>query len=76
MKGGAKAKRDNGGYHGKAPDGYVNVSGQVTGAAKKLNGRHEHWIEQDPERAPIVRLMFDLLLEDRYTLKEICEELH
>ena len=76
VKGGVKAKRDNGGYHGKAPDGYVNVSGQVTGAAKKLNGRHEHWIEQDPERAPIVRLMFDLLLEDRYTLKEICEELH
>lgn len=61
-----KAKRHRGGYHGKAPDGYVNVSGQTVGDAKKINGRYEHWIEQDPERAPIIRLAWDLLLEDRY----------
>lgn len=76
VKGGVKAKRDRGGYHGLAPDGYRNVSGQATGEAKKLMGRHEHWIEIDPEREPIIRLAWDLLLEDRYTLKEICEELH
>lgn len=76
VRGGVKAKRDRGGYHGLAPDGYRNVSGQATGEAKKLMGRHEHWIEIDPEREPIIRLAWDLLLEDRYTLKEICEELH
>ena len=76
VKGGLKAKRDSGGYHGLAPDGYRNVSGQATGEAKKRNGRYEHWIEQDPERATIIRLAWDFLLEDRYTLKEICEELH
>ena len=76
VTGGVKAKRDRGGYHGKAPDGYVNVSGQTVGDAKKINGRYEHWIEQDPERASIVRFAWDLLLEDRYTLAEICEELH
>jgi hypothetical protein len=41
-----------------------------------LNGRYEQWIELDPERAPIIRYAWDLLLEDRYTLKEICEALH
>lgn len=76
IKGGVRAKLESGGYHGVAPDGYINVSGQLTGEAKKLRGRFEHWIEIDPERAPIIRFAWDLLLEDRYTLPEICEELH
>jgi site-specific DNA recombinase len=76
VRGGVKAKRDSGGHHGLAPDGYINVSGQLTGEAKKMGGRFEHWIEIDPERAPIIRFAWDLLLEDRYTLLEICEELH
>lgn len=76
VKGGIKAKCDSGGFHGKPPDGYVNMRGQVTGAAKKLNGRFESWIEIDPERAKVVRHAWDLLLTDQYTLEEICEELH
>lgn len=76
VRGGVRAKRDSGGYHGVAPDGYINVSGQVTGEAKRLNERVENWIELDPERSPIIRFAWDLLLEDRYSLKEICEELH
>jgi DNA invertase Pin-like site-specific DNA recombinase len=76
VRGGVKAKRDRGGHHGVAPDGYINVSGQLTGEAKKMGGRFEHWIEIDSERAPIIRFAWDLLLEDRYTLPEICEELH
>jgi DNA invertase Pin-like site-specific DNA recombinase len=76
VKGGLQAKRDSGGFHGKAPHGYMNVSSQTTGAQKKLQDRFEQHIEIDPERATIVRYAWDLLLEDRYTLKEICEELH
>ena len=76
VRGGVKAKRDSGGYHGYAPDGYVNRNGSTSGEAKRLNGRYDHWIELDPERAPIIRLAWDLLLEDRYSLLEICEELH
>ena len=76
VRGGVKAKMDSGGHHGLAPDGYRNVSGQSIGEAKKINGRYEQWIELDPERAPIIRLAWDLLLEDRYKLQEICEELH
>ena len=71
-----KAKRDSGGHHGRAPDGYLNRTGQVAGEAKKIAGRYESWIEQDPERAPIWRYAWDLLLEDRHTLEEICEKLH
>jgi hypothetical protein len=52
VQGGLQAKRDKGGYPNYAPDGYVNRQGKVTGEAKRLSGRHETWIEQDPERAP------------------------
>lgn len=76
VKGGLQAKRASGGYPNYAPDGYINVEGKVVGEAKKLSGRHETWIEQDPERALIIRYAFDLLLEDRLTLEGICEALH
>lgn len=76
VKGGLRAKREAGGFPNFAPDGYVNVNAKVTGDAKKLSGRHEHWIELDPERAPIIRYAFDLLLEDKLTLDDICEALH
>jgi DNA invertase Pin-like site-specific DNA recombinase len=76
VKGGLQAKRSGGGYPNYAPDGYVNVESKVVGEAKKLSGRHLTWIEQDPERAPIIRFAFDLLLEDRLTLEGICEALH
>ncbi len=76
VRGGVKAKQDRGGHHGVAPDGYLNKRGQVTGEAKKIVGRYERWIEIDPDRAPIWRYAWDLLLEDRYTLAQICEKLH
>lgn len=76
VKGGLQAKRATGGFPNYAPDGYINVEGKVSGEAKKLTGRHETWIEQDPERAPIIRYAFDLLLQDDLTLDEICEKLH
>jgi DNA invertase Pin-like site-specific DNA recombinase len=75
VKGGVRAKLESGGYHGVAPDGYINVSGTTTGEAKKLNGRFEHWIEQDPERVPIIRFAWDLLLDEKMTLEDICNEL-
>lgn len=76
VKGGLQAKRQAGGFFNRAPDGYINVQGQTTGEAKKLYGRHETWIEPDPERAPIIRYAFDMLLEDRLTLEGICDVLH
>ncbi|MGB7339384.1 MAG: recombinase family protein, partial [Phototrophicaceae bacterium] len=76
VRGGVRAKREQGGYHGMPPDGYINMNGQVTGLAQKLNGRFTSWIEIVPERAKIIRYAWDLLLTDKYTLEEICEELH
>jgi hypothetical protein len=48
----------------------------ATSIVKKFQGRVAHWIELDPERAPIWRTAWDLLLEDRLTLDEIAEALH
>ena len=76
VKGGLLAKLRNGGWAGQAPDGYINCE-QRTGTIQKTEeGRYTRWIEPDPERSHIWREAWDLLLEDRYTLDEICEILH
>lgn len=74
IKGAVDAKRQNGGYIGRAPDGYVSVEDEQP--HRKTYARRTHHIKQDPERAPIWRLAWDLLLEDRSTLAEIAESLH
>lgn len=66
----------NGGFVGLAPDGYRNVEERVDQPAKSNNGRYTRWIEPDPEQFRVWRLAWDMLLTDRYTLEEICEELH
>lgn len=76
VKGGLRAKRESGGFCGVAPDGYRNVEDKVIGEAKRLQGRLNHWIEQDPERAAIWRYAWNLLLENEQTLEQICETLH
>ncbi len=76
VKGGLQAKRQSGGFCGVAPDGYRNVEDKVLGEAKKLQGRHTHWIEQDPKRASLWRYAWDLLLQNELTLEQICEALH
>jgi DNA invertase Pin-like site-specific DNA recombinase len=74
IKGAVAAKRASGGYIGRAPDGYISVEDDQP--HRKNYARRTHHIELDTERAPIWRLAWDLLLEDRHTLAEIAEELH
>lgn len=76
VKGGLQAKLKSGGFANLAPDGYINMSGKTDLDKKKDLGRIDHWIELDPERAPIWRYAWDLLLEDKLTLPEIAEALH
>ncbi len=76
VRGGLKAKRVEGGFCGRAPDGYRNVAEAVTGEAKKLRGKIDHWIERDPERALVIEHAWKLLLQEEMTLEEICETLH
>ncbi len=73
-KGATEAKRQRGGYIGREPDGYRSVEDDQP--HRKSYARRTHHIEQDPDRIHIWRLAWDLLLEDRMTLAEICEELH
>lgn len=76
VKGGLKAKRESGGYAGRAPDGYLNMRGQTAFDKRSAMGRISHWIEPDPERAHIWREAWDLLLTERMSLGAIANALH
>jgi site-specific DNA recombinase len=57
-----KAKR--GGTPGIAPLGYCNVR-------ETVDGREVRTIERDPERAPLIKLAFDLYATGRFSLNEL-----
>lgn len=76
VKGGLKAKRESGGYAGRAPDGYRNMRGQTEFDKRSDMGRISHWIEPDPERAHIWREAWALLLTGSMSLDDIAEALH
>ncbi len=76
VKGGLRAKRESGGHVGPAPDGYHNVEERTTADVKRLMGKFSRRIEIDPERLPVVREAWNLLLTDKLTLPEIAEALH
>ncbi len=66
---GIRAKALDGGWPFKAPDGYRNREEIIR------NGKYRRWVEPDPQQFQVWREAWDLLLTDRYTLKQICEEL-
>ena len=76
VQGGQHAKCRSGGHASLAPDGYRNVERRVADPTRTRLGRYERWIEVDPQQFPVWRLAWDLLLDDRLTLPEICEALH
>jgi P4 family phage/plasmid primase-like protien len=76
VRGGMFTKLERGGHIGRAPDGYLNLERRISNSEKLDYGRYDRWIAPDPERREIWRFAWDLLLTDRYTLEEICEELH
>lgn len=76
VKGGLKAKRESGGYAGRAPDGYLNMRGQTEIDKRSELGRISHWIEPDPDRAQIWREAWTLLLTETMSLTAIAESLH
>ncbi len=66
---GMEAKMRAGGWPHKAPEGYVNKERLVK------SNKYERWVEPDPVYSQALRAAWDLLLTDRYTLAQICEEL-
>ena len=66
---GTEVKVRAGLWPNKAPEGYINRERQIK------SGKYERWIETDPDRWQGLRTAWDLLLTNRHTLDEICEEL-
>ena len=64
VKRGLKTKIENGWYPGIAPAGYLNYTNKLTG---------ENTLIKDPERFPLVRQMWDLMLTGLYTPPKILE---
>jgi DNA invertase Pin-like site-specific DNA recombinase len=66
---GMEVKMRAGGWAHKAPEGYINKERAIS------SNKYERWVEQNPQTISMVKDAFDLLLTDRYTLDQICEEL-
>lgn len=64
VKRGLKTKIENGWYPGVAPAGYLNYTDKHTG---------ENSLVKDPERFPLIRRMWDLMLTGLYTPPRILE---
>jgi hypothetical protein len=64
VKSGLKTKIKNGWYPGVAPAGYLNHTDKITG---------ENTLIKDPERFPLVRKMWDLMLTGIHTPPRILE---
>ena len=66
---GMEAKLRAGGWAHKAPDGYLNKERLVS------SNKYDRWVEIDPSYKQVLAEAWELLLTERYTLREICEEL-
>jgi site-specific DNA recombinase len=66
---GMEAKLRAGGWAHKAPDSYLNKERLVS------SNKYDRWVELDPSYKPVLTDAWELLLTERYTLREICEEL-
>jgi DNA invertase Pin-like site-specific DNA recombinase len=64
VKRGLKTKIENGWYPGIAPLGYLNHTNKLTG---------ENTLIKDPERFPLIRRMWDLMLTGLYSPPKILE---
>jgi len=64
VKRGMKTKRENGWYPGQALPGYLNHTDKITG---------QNTLIPDPERFPLIRRMWDLMLTGLYTPPKIIE---
>ena len=67
--GGMEAKMRQGGWSNKAPEGYINKERQVG------SNKYHRWVEMDPLYIQAIKDAWEMLLTDRYTLDQICEEL-
>jgi DNA invertase Pin-like site-specific DNA recombinase len=64
VKRGLKTKVENGWYSGVAPAGYLNHTDKITG---------ENTLIKDPERFPLIRQMWDLMLTGHYSVTQILD---
>lgn len=62
------AKAKNGGTLGRAPLGYLNVT-------ENIEGRKVNTVAVDEERAPYVKLAFEMFATGNYTYQDIADEL-
>ncbi|MBT4305002.1 MAG: recombinase family protein [Chloroflexi bacterium] len=68
--GGMEAKMRAGGWPSKAPEGYVNKERQVS------SNKYERWVEADPTQLKVLQEAWEMLLTNRYSLVDICEEIN
>jgi site-specific DNA recombinase len=69
VKKGLAQKARNGGTPGRAPLGYLNVRNVTS------EGREMRTVHVDPERAPLVRMAFELYASGEYSIERLQKEM-
>ncbi len=80
VRDGMLSKLLKGEWSWRAPDGYLNREiklneSDLTRAQQQEHARYKRWVELDPAQGAVWRYAWDLLLQDRPTLDDICEAL-
>ncbi len=78
VRGGMLSKLLQGEWPWRAPDGYVNREIKVTELnidERLQHARYKRWVEIDLEQSRVWRFAWDMLLQDKPTLEDICEAL-
>jgi DNA invertase Pin-like site-specific DNA recombinase len=74
-----RTKLLDGGWNALAPDGYLNTQEKTKNlpkAERLKHAREKKWVITDPAQFKVWREAWDLLLEDKLSLDDICETLH
>jgi DNA invertase Pin-like site-specific DNA recombinase len=74
-----RTKLLGGGWNSLAPDGYLNTqekTKKLPRSERLKHAREKKWVITDPAQFKVWREAWDLLLEDKLTLAQICETLH
>lgn len=72
----ARTRAYQGKYNSRPPDGYRTEENLEKTMRSAKRSRRDRQIVIDPDRADVIKLLFQLWNQNQYTLDELCDEMH